>query len=380
MTRTHSLKLIALTALAVSMAACAAESDDGAPVDEEMPDIEGEELAEQDVVSASEAKARCEAVPARAPMSAAEQEKLFALVMDKAFAIKRANDALIRERGAGSRVGVRTPVMLMRNEGRLRMEDPMPNPVPPEATRFAKAAALLQKSGKLKPGVDAMDVVKGLTGTSCIGFTYEVLRHAYKQLGRESDFAKIEACSRAKGSIGLYFQQALIKNGWPAPTLGFVSDANKAPSIGSEAQIHRAFLSSAAAGSYYGTPISKGAMMRNFLPLPGSNTAVDNSLLVEIGKSKFIGIGTFRAGYHVPLMFSASMVPSEYLTTDAQRSAKARGEIFMIESHTMKEAWDPNNFEVRPLKEAIAETYKDKYVYSTGNILFAPGSTFKAPK
>src|SRR5262249_46523302 len=129
-------------------------------------------------------------------------------VMKKVAEDKRRNAALIAERGVGYLVGGRTP--------------------------FAKAIASNNKAAapeiiqpKVKPGYDAMKIAGEISGTSCIGYVYVVLKHVYGLLGRANEWTALEKCGRAWDSDGLHFQQALIKNGWPSPSLAWVSDTEK---------------------------------------------------------------------------------------------------------------------------------------------------------
>lgn len=121
-----------------------------------------------------------------------------------------------------------------------------------------------------------------MQGTSCIGRVYEILREVYKSLGRESEWAAIEKCGRARDSDGLHVQQALIKNGWPAPTLGFVTDDAKAPGAGEDVDIHRGFLQSRAQGTYFGTPVSKNTRERG-ADRPGLRRVARRGASVETG-------------------------------------------------------------------------------------------------
>ena len=345
-------------AFAAAVAGCATESTDG----------EGDEGLDEDAhvaesaLTSSQKDVICNAIPSPRAWTPAEQTKLASEVVRRFVELKKNNDALIAQRGVGNYTGARTEIWKA-----ISLRDDR-----------AAAAALIKP--RLKPGFDAARVAAEMQGTSCIGRVYEILREVYKSLGRESEWAAIEKCGRAWDSDGLHVQQALIKNGWPAPTLGFVTDDAKAPGVGEELDIHLGFLRSRAQGSYYGTPVSKNTVLRNFMPTAGSSTRRDDSLLLTVGASKFLAVGTLRAAYHVPFIVPAAAIPESAAPTGsasvAWLDARRRNEPFVMESHSLRQPWDATNFEIRPLKEVIGETMSQNVIYSTGTILFAPGSTY----
>ncbi|MBS2017583.1 MAG: hypothetical protein JST00_32180 [Deltaproteobacteria bacterium] len=348
-----------LAATALALPACADDpsaSDDSegerGGIDEDGDDSRS---LESNLTSA-EKDAICNRIPAPRAWTADEQSKLASEVVRRFVELKKNNDALVAQRGVGGYAGARTEVYkaLGRND-------------------VAAAAAIIKP--KLKPGFDAMQVAKSIQGTSCIGRVYEVLREVYKSLGREAEWTAIEKCGRAWDSDGLHVQQALIKNGWPAPTLGFVTDEVKPPGpAGQDADIHVGFLRSIPRGTYFGTPVSKTTVLKNFLPTAGSPVRKDESRLLEIGSSKFLAVGTLRAAYHVPFIVDAAAVPDAAIPQFL--AAKRRGEPFVMESHSLRQPWDATNFEIRPLTEVIKETMTQGVVYSSGTILFAPGSSY----
>lgn len=337
--------------LGIVISACAAEdgTDDNASQDEETP------VASESDLTTSEKEALCNAIPRPRAWTQAEADMLLAEVGRRAAETKRKNDALIDERGIGGHVGAGTKL-----GDALGRED------------WNGAAQLIRASGKLKPGFDANRVAREMKGTSCIGWVYRTLDAIYTQMGRREEWAAIEKCGRAWGSDGLHVQQALIKNGWSSPTLGFVTDENKLPGSATEQALHKTFLREvASSGTYFGTPVSKTTMMKNFFPSPGSSTRTDEGIFLKVGRANTVGFGTIRGAYHVPFIVPASVVPSD-LATGAARAAKERGEPFVLESHLRREAWDKTNFEIRPLKAVIAETIGSNAVYATGTIQFAP--------
>lgn len=345
---------------AFALPGCAADpndSSDDADGDRGTIDEEGDDSRSQESnLTSSEKDAICNRIPSPRAWTPEEQSKLVSEVVRRFVELKKKNDALVKERGVGGFAGARTEVYkaIVRND-------------------IVAAAAIVKP--KLKPGFDATQVAKSIQGTSCIGRVYEVLREVYKSLGREAEWTAIEKCGRAWDSDGLHVQQALIKNGWPAPTLGFVTDKAKAPGpAGEDADIHAGFVRSIARGTYYGTPVSKTNVLENFLPSPGSATRKDETKLLQIGASKFLAVGTLRAAYHVPFIVNAAAVPDEAIP--AFLAAKRRGEPFVMESHSLRQPWDATNFEIRPLTEVIKETMTQSVVYSSGTILFAPGSSY----
>jgi hypothetical protein len=305
-------------------------------------------------LTSSEKEAICNAIPTPRPWTADESTKLLDGVVRRVVQAKRQNDALIRERGVGGYAGAGTNFWKAIDRGDKNA-----------------AAAILRP--KLKPGYDALRIAGEIKGTSCIGYLYTVLRDVYAELDRSSEWAAIEKCGRAWDSDGLHVQQALIKNGWPAPSVGFVSDERKLPGTESEVTLHREFLRAAARGSYYGTPVSTTLMMKNFLPTPGSSTRVDDAYFLRVGASKTLAFGTFRGAFHTPFIVPGASIPADILTTDAARAAHSRGEPFVLESHRLREPWDDTNLEIRPLTAVIAETFGQSVTYATGTMLFAPG-------
>ncbi len=311
-----------------------------------------EESAESNLTTA-EKEAICNAIPAARPWTAAESEQLLDDVIRRVVEAKRKNDALIRERGVGGYAGAGTNFYkaILRNDK-------------------VAAAAILRP--KLKPGYDALQIAGEIKGTSCIGYLYTVLRDVYADLGRSSEWAAIERCGRAWDSDGLHVQQALIKNGWLAPSIGFVSDERKLPGAESEVAVHKEFLRAAARGSYYGTPVSTTLMMKNFLPTPGSSTPIDSSYFLRVGSSRTLAFGTFRGAFHTPFIVPSATIPNDVLPSANVRAARDRGEPFVLESHRLREPWDDTNLEIRPLTAVISETFGQSVTYATGTMLFAP--------
>jgi hypothetical protein len=340
-------------------------------------DEDAHESSESDLTSAEKA-AVCAKVKKSRPFTDVETARLLSLIVQKSAAIKSDHDRLIRERGIGSRMGNRSQVYQLLNDEMDPVTKLKFTPAT-RATRKAKALALVQ--AKLKPGLSAETVLSSVRGTSCIGFVYEVLRSAYADLGRSDEWATVEKCGRAWDSDGLHVQQALIATGWPGPTLPFITDEANTAGPDSEKAMLSEFKRAITRGSYYGTPLSKTMVLKNFLPMPGSSTVKNDAMLRSIGGGASFGIATFRGAYHVPLIVPAASVPSVFVPpTGAVRSewllAKSRGEAFMIESHASRNPWDDTNFEIRPLTSALRETYAEKIVYSTGTVLFAPNSEF----
>lgn len=303
----------------------------------------------------------CGSTLTRRPWGAADHDKLPSEVVRRFVELKTRNDALIASRGVGGYVGVNTSTWQAIESGNV-----------------ASAAAAI--APHLAPGYDAKTIAKELEPTSCIGRVYAVLRAVYEDLGRHDEWAAIEKCGRERDSDGLSVQQVLIESGWPAPALGLVTDAARAPGGSQEVAIHHEFMRGVTAGVYYGTPVSKTTVMKDFMPTAGSSTRLDESVLLEVGRSRFLAFGTLRGAYHVPLLVPASMIPDNGAPPGGERAAwiaaKTRGEPFVLESHGAREPWDETNFEVRPLTSVIRQTIDASAVYSTGTILFAPGSTF----
>lgn len=350
-------RALALASLTVGILVTACAGPDG-PDDDAL--LEETPVSTESGLSDAQKEAVCSAIPAPRPWTEADAAFLLREVGRRASETKRANDALIAERGIGGYVGAGTK---------------LGDAIGREA--WDEAASLIRASGKLKPGHDASRVARELKGTSCIGWVYRTLDAIYTDLGRRDEWAAIEKCGRAWGSDGLHVQQALVKNGWASPTLGFVTDENKLPGSSSEVALHKTFLREVAqTGKYFGTPVSKSVMMKNFFPTPGSSTRLDEGLFLKVGHASTLGFGTIRGAYHVPLIVPASIVPADLAPAGAAgstfRAAKDRGEPFVMESHLRREAWDPTNFEIRPLKAVIAETLGSNAVYATGTIQFAP--------
>lgn len=368
--RWFSSRLISGTLLAfgcVTFAACTTESEvdeDGfAEIDEESEDARVAESA----LTNAERDAVCNAIPKPRPWTKAEFKRLQNEVVTRYVALKRSNDALIAQRGVGGYAGARTEIwkaISLRNDR-------------------AAAASLLRS--RLKPGYDANQVAREMQGTSCIGRVYEILKASYQAIGRGDEWAPIERCGRAWNSDGLHVQQALIKNGWPSPTLGLATDVARAPGTGDNASTHNGFLTAQRRGSYYGTPVSTKVMLKDFMPTPGSSTRKDEALLLQIGRSDFLSVGTLRGAYHVPMLVPARLLPTDLAPrSGAARTAwlraHERNEPFVLESHSLRQPWDPTNFEIRPLTDVIGETMTQSVIYSTGTLLMAPHSEVVVPR
>ena len=340
--------LLSICLVAITACSLAATDED----DSEDAHTSGGESA----LTNTEKKAVCAAIPAPRPWTEAEQTRLRDEVVRRFVEMKRKNDAQIATRGVGSFAGVKSEVMKAIDRG-------------------DRASAIALVRAKLKPGNDPARVVDEIAGTSCIGRVYAVLGAVYADLGRGDEWKAIEKCGRAWDSDGLHVQQALIANGWPSPALGFVNDEAHLPGNAAEVAIHQEFLRAAARGSYYQTPVSKTTLLKNFLPSPGSNTPKDDALLRQIGQSKFLAMATVRGAYHVPFVVPAASIPDDFAKPGtSQRSARDRGEPFILESHSLRAPWDPTNFEIRPLTEAMSETFGASVTYATGTLLFSPGS------
>jgi hypothetical protein len=367
---------------------CAAEtddaSDDGTPGDDDAREVSEENLTQ------SEKAARCAKVKKSRPFTTSESAKLLELIVAKSAKAKLDNDAKIRERGIGIRMGNRSGVYRLLFD---ELKDPVTKLKYTPAERAArKEEAVKAVRKRLKPGFNAEAVVAELRGTSCIGFVYEILRSSYAELGRSEEWATVETCGRAWDSDGLHVQQALIATGWPSPSLPFISD--EANTIGSalEKEMLTGFKRAINKGVYYGTPLSKTTVLKNFAPMPGATTRSNLDMLIDIGSGNSFGVGTFRGAYHVPLIVPAATIPAALVSGvyGKYKPAQTRGEAFMIESHASRQPWDASNLEIRPLSDAIVETYapfvdrnatpaqrESAIVYSTGNILFAPNADFE---
>jgi len=366
MNRSSWLRALGVLLVGVGcLPACAGE-DEGAGEEETLGAEGDDDGRSESGLSKSQIQAICGSVTGKA-WSADEKAKLPSLVVRKYVDLKKRNDALIEQRGVGAYAGGLTATWLA-------------------ITGNQKAKAIELIKPKLKGGADPAKVVAEMKGTSCIGNIYEVLKDVYGDLGRGAEWAQIEKCARANSSIGNYLQAALIKNGWQSPTLGFVTDDAKAPGVagkgGKNHKTHTEFLTAIPSGTYYTVPMSK-TVLRNFLPTPGSSTKAENTLFNAIGKQKFVAVGALRAGYHVPFVVPASLIPDEAAPKGAARAAwiaaRDRGELFAMESHLKREPWDPTNFEIHPLKELLSQTFQEEIVYSTGTLVFGPGSTYDVP-
>lgn len=353
-----SLAILSLFTLALThVTGCASAEEDAAANGTD--DDDSHEVAEENLTT-SEKNAVCNAIVSR-PLSAAEGTRLQAEVIARFAKLKRDNDALIAKRGIGALAGGRSEFMKALDAG--------------DETR---AIALIKP--RLKAGYDARAVIKEVKGTSCIGRVYAVLKDSYAAIGRAADWAPIEKCGRAWDSDGLHFQQALIKSGWAAPTLGLATDTLKPPGNAEDVALHKSFLRAQTAGSYYGTPVSKTMMMKNFLPTPGSSTTRDEAMFLQLGRSQSLGVATLRGAYHVPIILSAAAIPADLAPLGTKRQAwldaKSRGEPFVLESHASRQPWDATNIEIRPLREVVTDTFLTSATYGTGTLLMAPGSSF----
>jgi len=365
----------------------------GGEVTEEESGADGESTEAEDAVSGEAAISEADAArrdaicnsirPGRA-WSAEESERLLDLVVKNFADTKRENDRLIRERGIGKYAGFRTAF-----GKKLAAGD------------RAGAAALIKD--KVKGGQSATQIVANMTGrgntTSCVAWALKSMGEAYAQLGRSDEWKPVLDCAIAWDSIGTRFQAALVKSGWPAPGMAIVADQAVDPkweqrAVERQAEIdaiqdpelkakevneprntinvHKGLIGAIPKGIYYGAPLSKSVVLKNFLPWVGSATPRDESVFLQLGKSRAMGLGTLRAAYHVPIIVPAASVPSDFVVTNAHKAAQRRGEPFVMESHSLRQPWDPTNFEVRPLNEVIGETYSANVVYSTGTVLFPP--------
>lgn len=356
------ITLASLTALPV-MTGCASETEDSMS-DEVSPSSEGEEdsRADSNVTTLTEAKDICRnKQPKPRPWTAEDADALTREVVKLSVERKRLNDAALRDRGVGIWVGVRTEV------GKAL-----------SARNYDEVARLI--APKLKRGLDPMTVAKSMKTTFCIGFTTDVLETAYKNIGRAEEGAALTRCTIASDWRGNFVQQALMQNGWSNPGVGFISDSKNTPGNTDDEKLrHKGFLRAVARGSYFDVPLSKTGLIKDFLPTPGGNTVRDDSSLVRLGKSKFLSYGLFREGYHVPFVIPAALAPDEFANAvGVDRAsfidAKRRGEPFIIESHSLRGATDPTNFEIRPLRAAMAETLGKEVVYGSGSLVFAPFS------
>jgi hypothetical protein len=356
------LCLFALVAVPFAVACAAAGGEPGAS-DTESGAVEGEEdsRSEADLTSLAEAQKICDNQPVPRAWSAVEVEQLTSELVNLAVERKRTNDALIRTRGVGGWVGVRTEV------GKAL-----------SAKNYTEAARLI--APKLARGTNALDVAKSMKTTFCIGFTTEMLELAYGKIGRESEAKALTNCTKASDWRGNFVQQALMKNGWSKPGLGFISDSKNVPGNTPDEKLrHAGFLRAAARGSYFGVTLSRTALLKDFLPTPGGNTVRDDTAFRTLGSSKFLAYGLFREGYHVPFVIPAALAPDEFATAAnvnaaSYMEAKLNGEPFIIESHSLRGSGDPTNFEIRPLRDAMAETLSKDVVYGSGSLVFAPFS------
>lgn len=343
-----------LLALGGALAACAGESSN----DEADPPEGVTEEAPLTAAERAEAEAACGRIQAPRPWTREESEKLLTESARRFAELKRSNDALIARRGVGRFAGAKSATYKAVLSGDRRRVKELIRP-------------------HLKPGFDLDDVAADIEGTSCIGVVYRILGAVYADLGRADEWKTVETCGRKWGSDGLHVQQALIKNGWPSPTMGFITDANRLPGNNDEDRSqHRDFVNAAARGSYFGTPVSTAKMMKNFFPTPGSSTRADESVFLEVGKMNTIAMSTMRGAYHVPFIVPAHVIPEDLAPAGSARGewtrARDRGEPFILESHSTREPWDATNFEVRSLRATIAETMGSSVTYGTGTMLFAP--------
>lgn len=363
----RTLSLFAV-ASGLAVAACGApEGDEEVYEDEEgVGRYEAEDAVSGEAAMSTAAEvreARCgEIRPGRA-WTRPEAERFMDLVVKHFADTKRENDRLIRERGVGRYVGFRTD--LGKQLDRTRPEN-----------RGAAIANMIKN--RVTRGNPA-EIVKTMRTTSCIGWVLDAFGYAYNELGRGDEWAPIRRCSLAWDSIGTRVQAALVRGGWPSPGIGIVADSKADPSWRQdEIDQHNALIRwGIPKGVFYGAPLSKTVVMKDFLPYPGSPTRKDESLFLQIGKSRFLGIATLRAAYHVPVIIPAASVPDDFVPTNKTReswlNAKRRGEPFVLESHSLRGASDPTNFEIRPLNEVIGETYgSNNVVYSTGTLIFSP--------
>jgi len=361
----RSFALLLATATATLALACGTggEAEDGEGDDSS----EGETTADTALTQEQQANARavCNRItPSR--WSDADAAALRREFVDRFARDMRENNRLIAERGVGKYVGIRTELGKALARGDK-----------------ARAATLLSgtretSNGRvpiLKGGANATAVANEMRTTSCIGWILRDLSESYRAIGRAEEWKKINDCAGAWDVAGTRVQQALIKSGWPGPTLGLYTDERPVGWSPEETAQHRSMVQATRSGSYYETPVSTSKVLKNFLPTPGSSTPKDESMLLEIGRSTFFAVGTLRAGYHAPSMVSAALVPDDLIRGRRDWvAAKERGEIFILESHSLRQAWDPTNFEVRPLTEVTGETYTQNVVYGAGTMLFAPGS------
>lgn len=315
-------------------------------------------VPEEGGTAPTEAEALCNQIQATS-WTPAEADSLLQGVVAAFATLKRDNDALIDERGVGGFVGSNTDTYKALVAGNK-----------------AGAVALIQDH--VADGYDAEAIVDELVGTSCIGRVYRVLDQVYTALGRGAEWDRIEACGRAWNSDGLHVQDALIRSGWGSPALPLVSDAVNLPGSAEEVALSQAFLQAAAAGSYYGVPLSTTKRLQNFLPSPGSSTPRDTSVYDQLSSGTYLAFATLRAAYHVPVVVPGRFVPADLAPPGdgAWTAARAASEPFVLESHSYREAWDKTNFELRPLTRVIGETFTQTAVYATGTLLFAPHGSF----
>ena len=358
-----------MIAASAGTAACAP-----GPSAEEVADFgeegEGEDGAIGEAALASTEISRrdavCGAIRPGRPWTEDEGQRLLDLVVEGFARTKLGNDRLIGERGVGEFAGFRTAF------GRKLA-----------AGDDVGAAEILRPH--LKRG-DASEIVAGMSGglhdgnvTSCVGWVLRAFGEAYAELGREDEWKPILRCAEAWDSVGTRLQGALVRSGWPAPGLAIVGDERPSPAWGpDEVVVHEGLLGAIPRGMYFGAPVSKKVVMRNFLPYPGSPTRKDESTLLALGRSTFLGVGTLRAAYHVPVIVPAASLPDSLAPRGRTRArwlaARTRGEPFVLESHSMRQPWDDTNFEVIPLTDVMGATYGASAVYSTGAIVFSPFS------
>lgn len=314
-------------------------------------------VPEEGGTTPTEAEALCNQIQSSA-WTPEESRALLEDVIARFAQLKRDNDALIDQRGVGAFAGSNTETWKA-------------------IARGDKATAVAEIQDHVAYGYDAEEIVDEIAGTSCIGRVYRVFDEAYTALGRGAEWDAIERCGRAWNSDGLHVQEALIRSGWRSPAMPLVSDAENLPGSPAEVAFHQAFLQAAAAGSYYGVPLSTTQRLQNFLPSPGSSTVRDTSMYSTLSTGTYLSFATLRAAYHVPVVVPGRFVPADLQPAGdaAWRDARNASEPFVLESHSWRQAWDKTNFEIRPLHDVISETFDNDIVYATGTLLFAPNSS-----
>jgi hypothetical protein len=272
---------------------CAASDEPEVDAELAAANDDAHETAEADLTSAQK-DAICNNVPRSRSFTAVESARLQKLLFEKLAARKRENDRLIATRGIGKYLGNRSQVYRLLNDT-ISSTTKKAFTASERATRKARAISMID--AHLSAGSEAAHVASELTGTSCIGFVYDIMRSAYADLGRKEEWAAVEKCGRAWDSDALHVQKALMETGWPSPALPFITD--EANSVGAESEkgMLREFTKAIARANYYGTPISKSSVLKNFLPMPGSRTAATTRMLTDIGSGDSFGLMTFRGAY-----------------------------------------------------------------------------------